>query len=31
VRTLLSALEKDSAVRPQTAGEYARMLAAASG
>jgi serine/threonine protein kinase len=31
VRTLLSALEKDSAKRPQTAGEYARMLAAASG
>ena len=29
VRTLLSALEKDSAKRPQTAGEYARMLAAA--
>ncbi len=28
-RTLLSALEKDSAKRPQTAGEYARMLAAA--
>jgi serine/threonine protein kinase len=28
VRTLLSALEKDSAKRPQTAGEYARMLAA---
>ncbi len=31
VRTLLSALEKDSAKRPQTAGEYARMLAAAAG
>jgi serine/threonine protein kinase len=30
VRTLLSALEKDSAKRPQTAGEYARMLAAAA-
>ena len=30
VRTLLSALEKDSANRPQTAGEYARMLAAAA-
>ena len=28
-RTLLTALEKDSAKRPQTAGEYARMLAAA--
>jgi serine/threonine-protein kinase len=30
-RTLLVALEKDSAKRPQTAGEYARMLAAAAG
>jgi serine/threonine protein kinase len=30
VRVLLSALEKDSANRPQTAGEYARMLAAAA-
>jgi serine/threonine protein kinase len=30
VRTLLSALEKDAAKRPQTAGEYARMLAAAA-
>src|SRR6201997_1429801 len=30
-RTLLVALEKDSANRPQTAGEYARMLAAAAG
>jgi serine/threonine-protein kinase len=29
-RTLLAALEKDSAKRPQTAGEYARMLAAAA-
>ena len=29
-RTLLTALEKDSAKRPQTAGEYARMLAAAA-
>jgi len=31
VRTLLTALEKDAAKRPQTAGEYARMLAAAAG
>jgi serine/threonine protein kinase len=31
VRVLLSALEKDAANRPQTAGEYARMLAAAAG
>jgi len=30
VRTLLTALEKDAANRPQTAGEYARMLAAAA-
>jgi serine/threonine protein kinase len=30
-RTLLVALEKDGAQRPQTAGEYARMLAAAAG
>ena len=30
-RTLLVALEKDAAKRPQTAGEYARMLAAAAG
>jgi serine/threonine protein kinase len=30
VRTLLTALEKDAAQRPQTAGEYARMLAAAA-
>jgi serine/threonine-protein kinase len=30
-RTLMVALEKDSAKRPQTAGEYARMLAAAAG
>jgi serine/threonine protein kinase len=30
VRVLLSALEKDAANRPQTAGEYARMLAAAA-
>ena len=30
-RTLLVALEKDSAKRPQTAGEYARLLAAAAG
>ena len=30
-RTLLIALEKDSAKRPPTAGEYARMLAAAAG
>jgi serine/threonine protein kinase len=30
-RTLLVALEKDAARRPQTAGEYARMLAAAAG
>jgi serine/threonine-protein kinase len=30
-RTLLVALEKDAANRPQTAGEYARMLAAAAG
>jgi serine/threonine protein kinase len=30
VRTLLTALEKDAAARPQTAGEYARMLAAAA-
>ena len=29
--TLLVALEKDAANRPQTAGEYARMLAAAAG
>jgi serine/threonine protein kinase len=29
--TLLVALEKDAAKRPQTAGEYARMLAAAAG
>jgi len=29
-RTLLIALEKDAARRPQTAGEYARMLAAAA-
>jgi serine/threonine-protein kinase len=29
-RTLLTALEKDAAKRPQTAGEYARMLAAAA-
>ncbi|HTT28901.1 MAG TPA: serine/threonine-protein kinase [Solirubrobacteraceae bacterium] len=31
VRTLLTALEKDAAQRPQTAGEYARMLAASAG
>ena len=31
VKVLLSALEKDAANRPQTAGEYARMLAAAAG
>ena len=30
-QALLVALEKDSAKRPQTAGEYARMLAAAAG
>lgn len=30
VRTLLTALEKDAAKRPQSAGEYARMLAAAA-
>ncbi|HTU86048.1 MAG TPA: serine/threonine-protein kinase [Solirubrobacteraceae bacterium] len=30
-RTLLVALEKDPAKRPQTAGEYARLLAAAAG
>jgi serine/threonine protein kinase len=30
VRVLLTALEKDSANRPQTAGEYARMLGAAA-
>jgi serine/threonine protein kinase len=30
-RTLLVALEKDAAKRPQTAGEYARSLAAAAG
>jgi serine/threonine-protein kinase len=30
-RALLVALEKDAANRPQTAGEYARMLAAAAG
>jgi serine/threonine protein kinase len=30
-RTLLVALEKDAANRPQTAGDYARMLAAAAG
>ena len=30
-QTLLVALEKDAAKRPQTAGEYARMLAAAAG
>jgi serine/threonine protein kinase len=30
-RTLLVALEKDAAKRPQTAGEYARMLATAAG
>jgi serine/threonine-protein kinase len=30
VKVLLSALEKDAANRPQTAGEYARMLAAAA-
>jgi serine/threonine protein kinase len=29
-RTLLAALEKDAARRPQSAGEYARMLAAAA-
>jgi serine/threonine-protein kinase len=30
-QTLLVALEKDAAKRPQTAGEYARMLAEAAG
>jgi hypothetical protein len=29
-QTLLVALEKDAAKRPQTAGEYARMLADAA-
>ena len=30
-QTLLVALEKDAAKRPQSAGEYARMLADAAG